>query len=607
RLAERRIAEKTGKGIVCYISNFSYLGDPSFVIMRERFLAEFDTLFFDCLNGDSRETGKRTPEGKPDPSVFSTEYNREGIRVGTAIGLSVRRPKRSQKPQVFFRQFWGANKRGEILESLGAQNLLDHYEKVEPSRENHFSFLPTAVSREYLKWPKVLAVAAVHPFNGPIERRGNSLIVFEEARQELGKLAAYLDPKVTDEEIKAAAPAFMKSSGEFDAKKARAALKGFASFRPEKIVRYPFKPFDLRLAYLDADIQPLFSRPSPELLQQRFKGNSFFITRDTADKDLEGAPFYFSPLVCDYDCLSGHARHFPIRLRAGLKASRKDDGNGEFDSILHESAPGCDAGGTEATANLSTAARAYLAALGIRNPDADAEAASLLWMHALAIGFSPLYLTQNADGIREDWPRIPLPNSRAALLASAALGRQVAALLNTEESVGGVTTGKPRSELRTIAVLSSTESLCLTAGWGHAGQGGVTMPGKGKLLTRPYRPEEQPQKPLLDPLGHSTHDIFLNDTTCWRNVPEKVWDFTIGGYQVMKKWLSYREHGLLGRPLTPDEAREVTHAARRLAALLLLAPALDANYAAAKACATPLPGLSARDWRGGGARLRRRG
>jgi predicted helicase len=58
RLAERRIAEKTGKGIVCFISNYSYLGDPSFVVMRQRFLKEFDSLWFDCLNGDSRETGK---------------------------------------------------------------------------------------------------------------------------------------------------------------------------------------------------------------------------------------------------------------------------------------------------------------------------------------------------------------------------------------------------------------------------------------------------------------------------------------------------------------------------------------------------------------------
>jgi hypothetical protein len=108
------------------------------------------------------------------------------------------------------------------------------------------------------------------------------------------------------------------------------------------------------------------------------------------------------------------------------------------------------------------------------------------------------------------------------------------------------------------------------------------MPGKGKMLTRGYRLEEELEKPLLELLGKTTHDIYLNDTAYWRNVPEKVWDYTIGGYQVLKKWLSYREHALLGRALTTEEVREVTHIARRLAALLLLAPALDANYAAAK-------------------------
>jgi hypothetical protein len=39
----------------------------------------------DCLNGDQYKTGKQTPDGKPDPSVFSTEQNREGIQVGTAV------------------------------------------------------------------------------------------------------------------------------------------------------------------------------------------------------------------------------------------------------------------------------------------------------------------------------------------------------------------------------------------------------------------------------------------------------------------------------------------------------------------------------------------
>ena len=80
-----------------------------------------------------------------------------------------------------------------------------------------------------------------------------------------------------------------------------------------------------------------------------------------------------------------------------------------------------------------------------------------------------------------------------------------------------------------------------------------------------------------------TPATFFNATACWRNVPEKVWGYTIGGYQVIKKWLSYREHQLLDRALTPDEAREVTHMARRIAALILLQPELDANYQRVKA------------------------
>jgi hypothetical protein len=47
----------------------------------------------------------------------------------------------------------------------------------------------------------------------------------------------------------------------------------------------------------------------------------------------------------------------------------------------------------------------------------------------------------------------------------------------------------------------------------------------------------------------------------------------------LKKWLSYRETRVLGRPLTPAEAREFQGIARRIAALLALAPSLDAAYA----------------------------
>jgi hypothetical protein len=59
-----------------------------------------------------------------------------------------------------------------------------------------------------------------------------------------------------------------------------------------------------------------------------------------------------------------------------------------------------------------------------------------------------------------------------------------------------------------------------------------------------------------------------------------VWSYTLGGYQVLKKWLSYREAALLGRALTGDEAQMFTHHVRRIAAILALHPELDAHYEA---------------------------
>jgi hypothetical protein len=90
-------------------------------------------------------------------------------------------------------------------------------------------------------------------------------------------------------------------------------------------------------------------------------------------------------------------------------------------------------------------------------------------------------------------------------------------------------------------------------------------------------------------LGQTTADVYLNDAAYWRNIPARVWEYHIGGYQVIKKWLSYREHELLKRALTPAEANEVRDTARRLAALRLLEPALDASYQAIKQAAYSWP------------------
>jgi hypothetical protein len=63
---------------------------------------------------------------------------------------------------------------------------------------------------------------------------------------------------------------------------------------------------------------------------------------------------------------------------------------------------------------------------------------------------------------------------------------------------------------------------------------------------------------------------------------------------VLKEWLSARQENSLGRPLTLAEAQELTQIARRLAAIILLGPALDTNYEAIKQAAYQWPGTKLR-------------
>ena len=590
RLAERRIVEgKPGKGIVCYISNSSYLDDPSFVVMRQRFLKEYDLLWFDNMNGDSRETGKRTPDGKPDPSVFSTEYHRVGIRVGTAIGLMARKGTRSKVSITRYREFWGVSKRTDLQNSIASPDINASYVPATPRKEDRYAFRPANACSNYHSWPKLTDLCGEPPMNGLMEKRGGALIDID--REALDKrMRTYYDTEVDWDSLKAMGAMLTSDAAAYDAKNARQKLLAAETFDHGRIRRYAVRPFDHRWCYYSS-VPPLWNRARPSLWAQCWDGNAFLISRVHPAKDPEGAPVSFASVLSDDHYLAPDASCVPIRIKKSLPADRKGYDRALFGNETEKP-----------SANLSASARKYLQAIGVEDPDADAERASLLWMHALAIGYSPAYRKENEDGIRQDWPRIPLPASRKALEASARLGHAVAALLDIEGPVKGVTSGTVRPELRVIGPVEKIGGgridpgggdLDLTAGWGHRGKGGVVMPAKGKIVRRDYEPEELASirqgaavlglsgEEAIRLLGQSTFDVFINGNVCWRNVPENVWGFFIGGYQVIKKWLSYREQGILGRGLTTDEVRELTSTARRIAAILLHGPSLDKNYESA--------------------------
>jgi hypothetical protein len=125
------------------------------------------------------------------------------------------------------------------------------------------------------------------------------------------------------------------------------------------------------------------------------------------------------------------------------------------------------------------------------------------------------------------------------------------------------------------------------------------MPGSGKSSTRAWTEVEREAltalaarhgldlTALLALIGDLAIDVHINADAKWEGVPAKVWAYTVGGYQVLKKWLSYREADVLGRALTGDEAMHFAKTARRITEILCMGPALDAAHAKARDCALP--------------------
>ena len=548
RMAERRIAEKTGHGVVCFISNYSWLDGLSFTGMRERYLNAFDAVRIDCLNGDKYKTGKVAPDGSPDPSIFSTEGDPVGIQVGTAIATLVRKADHAPAGTVAFRQLWGQAKRAELLETAeAAPDAL--YGDIDPLLPLGLPFVRTSVSPDWFDWP---ALPDLFPVSFPgVKTSRDGFLVDTDLNRLRARIRDYFDSGLSHEDVARRYPGAMKTTARFDARAVRDALLARGGPEEAGFIRFAYRPFDHRWLYWEKDTK-LLDEKRADYRPHVFEGNVWIEAREREAKEDFSRGTAVRHLADNFG--NGLSSYFPAWLR--------DDGMGnDDDSARH--------------ANLSTAAHRYLGRLGLGVED--------LFHHVLAVFHDPAYREANAGALRMEWPRIPLPGwpegeaggAAEALARSAARGRELAALLDPDTPVPGVTQAPLRPALAAIAVPATVgghnmagDDFALAAGWGHYGAGDAVMPGQGRAVERPHTPEEREVlADTLPALGETTFDIYLNTNAFWRNVPAAVWHYKLGGYQVLKKWLSYRERGIIGRLLNLGEVQKFAEAARRIGAI----------------------------------------
>ena len=545
RMAERRIA-KTGQGVLCFISNYSWLDGLSHTGMREHYLEAFDAIRIDCLNGDKYRTGKIAPDGSPDPSIFSTEGDPVGIQVGTAIATLVRKLDHAPTGEIGFRHLWGQAKREELIETEEAEpDAL--YDSVEPVLPLGLPFAQTAVSKDWFDWP---ALPDLFPVSFPgVKTSRDGFLVDTDLNRLKARIGDYFDESLSHDEIARRYPGAMKSTAQFNARAVRDALLQRGEPLDTGFIRFTYRPFDIRWLYWEAD-SGLLDRPRPDYKLHVFEGNMWIEAREREAKE----DFSRGTLV----------RHLADNFGNGLSSF--------FPAYLHDDGLGTDINEIQRRPNLSGAAQRYLHHLGANVED--------LFHHVLATLHDPAYREANAGALRMEWPRIPLPgwpngeadSAAETLAASAARGRELARLLDPDAPVPGVTQGTLRPAIATLAVPATTDGrnmtgddFALTAGWGHYGTGDAVMPGQGRIVEREYTPDERAALgDTISVLGAKTLDVYLNDRAFWRNVPAEIWDYKLGGYQVLKKWLSYRESDVLGRVLTPEEVLYFAEMTRRV-------------------------------------------
>lgn len=165
--------------------------------------------------------------------------------------------------------------------------------------------------------------------------------------------------------------------------------------------------------------------------------------------------------------------------------------------------------------------------------------AEKVFHYLYAVLHSPEYRQRYAGFLRIDFPRIPVPGSRALFDGLAALGSELVQwhLLEHPAAVAITATTAPKG-LSVPAFFGSDRKLLKVA-------------EKGRELA-------DPQATATGPAGK----VCINATSGFSGVRQAVWQHSIGGYQVLHKWLDDRRKA--GRSLSDED---IAHWRRVYAAL----------------------------------------
>ncbi len=590
RLAEKRIGEEAEYGIVSYISNSSYLTGRSHPIMRESLLRNFHAVWIDRLNGDKYQTGKVIPrglpdEGKVDQSVFTTAHDPRGIQVGTCISTLLKRKKKARTAAAAaleVRDFWGMADRkraalGASLEMSGWKPTKRketaaraegprNYEKILPTREVRWRFVSQGTSGGFEDWPGLDELFPTS-FQGVNPNRGLDGSVIDVDKEALATRMREYYSDMGYAAFSARHPMVCEPRARYEPEGVREYLQEHSGFEDERVLPYLLFPFDTRWIYYE-DKGKLLNECRAELWRN-LGHNEFLVAVPQPRRRSEARPLFCRTLL---------DLHLHDRGSVCFPADVVPHGDGHRGRSLYD-----EASDRKRAANLSPQAWASLKeAWHISGGLGDEVAATLvreLFRASLAILHAPAYEADHGECLAQDWAHVPIPRSKDTLARAVAVGMQIAQLLDVSHDAhadvhrivgpGAKALGVPcKNPAGTIAERDLVVAYSYFGGGRGRWEG--REPGNGEQHFTEW--------------GDVTGDLWLNEQVYLRHVPRAVWEYELGGYPVVKKWLGYRDAKRReGQGLSIDELDELRGIVQRIAALLVLRPQMDSVYEKASA------------------------
>lgn len=419
----------------------------------------------------------------------SKDGNVFDIQQGVAITFFV---KTSQKNSQSLGEVYYADLYGlrtEKYEFLNSHSVGDiKYQKANPTLENMYRF---DIQDESLRseWEKMSSVEEIFRLNGVGLRTHKDFLAYQSSENQI-RLVIDDFLKLSEEELRGK---YNLGDDSRDWKVARAKANVMSYGDEAHLFRQTLtKPFDSKWTYYTPDSRGFLGYPTYKVLcHMLLQDNVALITSrhgGEAEKSVWSTAFITDALVDLNIFRRGGGNVFPMYQIA-------DDGT-KFENITDEF-----------FGELEKATGLKHHALDDASDVADTEFTTLDIMdYIYAILYAPSYRTKYKALLDSEFPRIPLPKNKTQFKALVDLGRQL-------------------RELHLSKQEGSFDS-------------DVTYPEIGDNVVSQYKFKDD--------------CVYINKSQYFGNIPKKAWEFFIGGYQPLEKWLKDRK----GQVLSFDE---ITH------------------------------------------------